>query len=143
MGWNIKIEPLISGDYVLDYVESYPNTELHMRRIKATKDLVSQHPMFANNVEMVEKDRNIELHFKYIGKKQAIVDMIASEFLSFSGIGKKTLQDLFVNSFLDSLIASRNVSLLPGSHGMLSGTSDVNKIKIGKVDSNEQDTIID
>lgn len=118
ISWNIKIEPLISGDYLLDYVESYPNDELHMKRVKATKDLVSQHPMFTNNVEIVKKDRTIELHFKYIGKKQEIIDMIACEFLSFSRIGKKTLQDLFANSFLDSLIASQNVSLLPGSTGV-------------------------
>ena len=119
MGWNIKIEPLISGDYLLDYVESYPNDELHMRRIKATKDLVSLHPMFANSTEIVEKDRTIELHFKHIGKKQDLIDMIAGEFLSFSRLGKKTFQELFVDFFLDKCIVSAN-----GSHGMLYGTSD-------------------
>ena len=125
ISWNIKIEPLISGDYLLDYVESYPNDELHMRRIKATKDLVSYHPMFANNVEIVEKDKSIELHFKYIGKKQVVIDMIAGEFLSFSSLGKKTLQDLFVKFFLNECIAG----LANGSHGVLYGTSTVRQMK--------------
>lgn len=119
ISWNIKIEPLISGDCLLDYVESYPNDELHMKRIKATKDLISYHPMFANNVEIVEKDRTIELHFKHVGKKQDLINMITGEFLSFSSLGKETLQDLFVRFFLDKCFAG----LANGSHGVLHGTS--------------------
>lgn len=106
MSWNIKIEPLISGDYLIgdyliDYVESYPNDELHMKRIKDTKDLVSFIPEFSKSVEIVEKDKTIELHFKHIGKKQDIIDMMAGEFLCFSSLGKKTLQDLFAQHFYD------------------------------------------
>lgn len=119
ISWTIKIKPVDAG-YLLCYVESYPNDELHMKRIRATKDLVSRLPMFANNVEIEEKDKTIELHFKYIGEKQDIVDMITGEFLAFSRFGKKTFQDLFADTFLDTL----NVGLIPGSHELLYDTSD-------------------
>lgn len=128
MGWNIKIEPVDAG-YLIDYVESYPNDELHMKRIKDTKDLVSFIPQFANNVKIVEKDKTIELHFKHIGEKQDIIDMVAGEFLSFSRLGKMTLQDLFTQHFSDAC----NAGFAQSTRGMLYGTSD----KIEEIDSNE------
>lgn len=129
MSWNIKIEPLISGDYLLDYVESYPNDELHMKRIKDTKDLVSFIPEFSKSVEIVEKDKTIELHFKYMGKKQEIIDMVTGEFLCFSRLGKKTLQNMFTQHFFDVCDAG----FAHSTRGMLCGTSN----KIDGIDSNE------
>lgn len=103
VSWNIKVEPVDAG-YLLVYIEGFPNTEEHMKGVKATKELASRLPMF-NNVEIVEKDKIIEVYFKYIGTKQDIVDMLACEFLGFSRLGKTTLHDLFAKLFVDSCIA--------------------------------------
>ena len=104
ISWSIKIEPVDAG-YLLDYVESFPNDEKHLHAAQLTKELLLRHPFFANSdIEITEKGENIELHYNYIGKKQAIIDMMAGEFLGFSTFGKRSLQEIFARHSIEVVL---------------------------------------